>query len=187
MNTYARGHSLFSKTILNKVLLMLGCLLILGALGCGGSKVSGDHAGQINGPFLITPATSSVLVNQVVQFSASSPWGTGASWSVFPATGGAINGSGKFTASTTPGQYQIVAMWNQDVRYTATATAWVVAAPVQAPLHPGMVQAFGHRQTSPDGSIHNAPVAGEPVHVQAAVNEPGALLVRHGFHLPPPR
>jgi len=75
MGTCTPSHPPFLKTIRNNILLLLGCLLILSVLGCGGSKVSGDHAGQINGPFLITPATSSVLVNQVVQFSASSPWG----------------------------------------------------------------------------------------------------------------
>lgn len=165
----------------------LGGLLVLAALGCGGGNPSsGDHAGQLNGKFQITPSTATVIVGQSLRFSASSPWGGGALWSVLPASGGSIDAGGNFTASAAPGQYQIVAMWNNDVRYTATASASVVPAPPPAILSTGLVQAFGHNlQTSADGSSRNAAIAGEPVPARRAASANGTLQVRHGFYPPP--
>jgi len=165
----------------------LGCLALLASLECmaGGSHASGDHAGQTNGPFLIIPPAATIIEGQSLQFSASSPWGGGASWSVVPASGGSIDAGGNFTALMAPGSYRIVALWNEDIRYTATATATVVEAPASAELNLGVVQAFGQHQAAPDGSLRNDNVVGEPVAVQNVTGATGSYQVRHGFFLPP--
>jgi hypothetical protein len=150
----------------------------------GGSGSSGDHAGQLNGKFEITPATATVVAGQIFHFTASSPWGSGATWTVLPITGGSFDAAGNFTASATPGDYQIVAMWNSDVRYTATASVTVVAAPPPAYINPSVVQAYGNRQVSADGQTHNDAVAGEPIPANSAADGTGAIQVRHGFDPP---
>jgi hypothetical protein len=169
-------------------LLVLALPLLFAASGCtgGGSRTSGDHAGQVNTLFRITPATAMVPVGQSFQFSASSPWGGGALWTVLPASGGSISKEGIFTASNAPGQCQIVAFWINDVRYTATADVSVVALPPPALPSSGLVQAWGRNlQVSPDGSIRNATVAGEPVPNRKTGSADGSVQLRHGFHLPP--
>lgn len=166
---------------------LVGCLLLLAIAGCSGAgkETSGDHAGQINGPFQITPPLGTVFVGQSLQFLASSPWGSGAIWSVVPASGGSIDARGLFTAASIPGQYQIVAMWRDDVRYTAIATVVVLPLAPAAPMKSGLVQAFGRNlQTSPDGSLRNATIAGEPVPAKKAVTGTGIPHVRHGFYPP---
>ena len=165
---------------------LLVAALVAGLLNCSGSSASGDHAGQLNGHFQITPATATVVAGQTFRFAANSSWGDGAIWSVLPGIGGTIDPAGTFTAAT-PGQYQIVAMWRSDVRYTATATVTVVPAPPATHPSLGMVQAFGQRQGSADGSVRNAPVIGEPLPAQTAASASGTVQVRHGFHLPPAR
>lgn len=184
-----RGRRQVSGAPSPRPLAFLGGLLVFAALGCGGGNPSsGDHAGQLNGKFQIAPATATVIVGQSLQFSASSPWGGGARWSVLPATGGSIDAGGVFTASTAPGEYQIVAMWNNDVRHTATASASVVPAPPPAVLSTGLVQASGlNLQTSVDGFIRNAAIAGEPVPARRAASANGTVQVRHGFYPPPAR
>jgi len=151
-------------------------------LSCGGGNASsGDHAGQLNGLFRITPSSATVIVHQTLSFSASSSESGGATWSVLPPEGGTIDAQGLFTASSSPGQYQIVAMWNKDVRYTATASVLVVPSP-PIPLPPGMVQAFGSLQGN--GPIRNAAIAGAPVPTQASSNSTGTLQIHHGFYIP---
>jgi|GEM_PF-718761 len=168
--------------------LCLGGLLLLAALACGGAnKSSGDHAGQFNGKFQITPATATIIAGQPFRFSTTSPWGSGATWSVQPATGGTIDAAGNFTASSVPGQCQIVALMTQDVRYTATATVLIVAPPPPSILNPSLVQASGLAQASSNGTIRNAPVVGESVPAQKATSATGSLEVRHGFDPPPTR
>lgn len=164
----------------------LGGLLLLCFLSCGGgTKSSGDHAGQLNGQFQITPATATVIAGQTLHFSASSPWGSGATWSVQPATGGTIDGAGTFTASSTLGSCQIVALWTKDVRYTATAAVSIVAPGPPAVISPNLVQASGLPQASGNGIIRNAPVIGEAIPAQKATSATGSLEVRHGFEPPP--
>lgn len=164
-----------------------GALAILAGLGCmgGGDQSTGDHPGQPNGKFQITPPTATVIAGQSLRFTASSPWGGGATWFVLPAAGGTVDASGTFTASSTLGQYQIVALWTNDVRYTATATVSVVSP--AAHLDPNLVQASGASQTSKNGSTRNRPVAGESVPAQTAATTSGTTQVRHGFDPPVPR
>lgn len=163
----------------------LGAILAIPMLVCGGGRTSsGDHAGQVNGFFRITPDSATVLVDQTVSFSASSSRGGDATWSVLPATGGSIDAHGRFTASSSPGLYQIVAMWNSDVRYTATALVTVLPSLPPTPVSLGMVQAFGNHQGS--GTVRNTPVAGEPVLSQVSTDSTEVFQLRHGFYLPPP-
>lgn len=165
---------------------LLGALLAFAALGCGGgAKSSGDHAGQLNGKFQITPGAATVIAGQTVHFSASGPWGGGATWSVQPAAAGAIDASGAFTAAANLGTCQIVAMWTRDVRYTATATVLIVAPGPPAVINPSLVQASGHSQATGDGAARNALVVGEAVPAQKAASATGSLQVRHGFEPPP--
>jgi hypothetical protein len=160
--------------------------LLLLASGCtgGGDRTTGDHAGQPNGKFTVTPAAATVIAGQTQQFSAVSPWGSGAVWSVLPATGGSFSANGTFTASSTAGQYQIVAMWNNDVRYTATASVSIVPPPLPAQINPNLVQAFGVRQASGSGTTRNTPVVGEAVPARTAATPSGTEQVRHGFDPP---
>jgi hypothetical protein len=169
---------------------LLGCLLLLAALGCngGGTGSSGDHGGQLNGPYKIEPSTATVIAGRSMQFTASSPWGSAASWSVLPAAGGSIDAAGLFTAASAPGEYLIVAMWNSDVRYTATAFVAVVPQPPPARLNTGLIQAFGHNlQSTPGSGIRHATVGGELVPAQKAEGDLEGGHVRHGFYPPPVR
>ncbi len=163
-------------------------LTTFASLGCigGSNRSSGDQPGQLNGTFQITPSTATLLAGQTLQFSARGPLGGGgATWYVLPATGGTCDASGTFTASSTLGQYQIVALWSNDVRYTATATVSVVSP--GAHLNPNLVQAFGVAQTSKNGTTRNHPVGGETVPARIAATPSGTMQVRHGFDPPVPR
>ena len=166
---------------------MLGGLVLLANLGClaGGSHPSGDHAGQPNGLFQITPASATLTAGQRQRFSAGTPWGGGAAWTVLPASGGSIDAEGLFTASSTPGRYTIIALWHDDVRYTATAEATVLPPPAPAFVNLGLVQAFGQRQAGVDGLVRNDNVVGEPVAPLNVSGATGSCRLRHGFHLPP--
>ena len=83
-------------------------------LGCTGGHRSGDRAGTINWTMTVLPATPSLIVGQSVQFSASTPWGNEAQWSVLPTTAGLITPGGLFTAANTPGPCTVYAVWSKD-------------------------------------------------------------------------
>src|SRR6478672_2556938 len=103
-------------------------LFMLLLTGCSALQ-TGDHTDKNNYALKITPATPVVTAGRTIHLTASSPWGSGAHWSVLPASLGAIDQNGNFTASNTPGAGTITAMWERDVRYTATATTTVVVVP----------------------------------------------------------
>ncbi len=166
--------------------LLLPAALLLSALGCrGGSNTTGDPVAPINLVLAITPGTVSVAPGQTLQFSANAPLGNGITWSVQPATGGSITSAGLFTASSTQGQYQVLAMWNRDVRYTASATVTILPPPPVAVITPTLVQASGVQQTVPGTGIAHAVVVGESVPATNAVGsvDPN-VKVRHGFEPP---
>ena len=160
--------------------------LLLATLGCGGgSRSTGDQVATANLVLVITPGTASVAPGQTLQFSANSPLGNGVTWSVQPATGGSINASGLFTAATTPVQCQVLAMWNSDVRYTASATVTILPPPPIAVISPTLVQASGVQQTVPGTGIAHAAVVGESVPATNAVGSvDSSVKVRHGFEPP---
>ena len=106
-------------------------LLLLAQLGCwDGGHASSGGVGTANQVLTITPDAASVMSGQTLQFSAKTPWGNSVTWSVQPATGGTINAAGLFTAGATPGQCLVLAMWNDDVRYAASAQVTILPPPV---------------------------------------------------------
>jgi hypothetical protein len=163
------------------LLLLAGLCALLAACG-GAGRNSGDRAGTENWRLTITPSAVTLLPGQSIQFSASSPWGGSATWSA-PAAAGSFSGDGRFTASTTPGVYTIVAAWNRDVRYTALAKASVLPAPPPAATTPDLAPASGGQQNSADGTSAQAVVVGEPVSVAQAEGPGGDPKLRHGFAL----
>jgi len=100
---------------------------------------------------------------------------------VLPTTGGSFSGNGLFTASATQGQYRIVAMWNSDVRYTASATAIILPPPAPAESSADLVSASGALQTAATGQSKNTAVVGEAVPAKRATDASGTLELRHGF------
>ena len=162
----------------------LACLAAALLLSCGGS--SHDRAGRADTAFRITPATATLTVGQSLQFKAEGPAGSEASWAVRPEAGGTVTASGLFTASGSPGQYTLVAMARKDVRYTATAQITILPAPPPVASTPGLVQASGAPQASPDGRLRTAGVVGETVPQARSEGAGGAVQVRHGFAPPIP-
>ena len=165
--------------------LLFPAALLLGVLACRGSQTGGDPMTPVSLVLVITPGTASVAPGQTLQFSANAPLGNGITWSVQPATGGSITSAGLFTASSTQGQYQVLAMWNRDVRYTASATVTILPPPPVAVITPTLVQASGVQQTVPGTGIAHAVVVGESVPATNAVGsvDPN-VKVRHGFEPP---
>jgi hypothetical protein len=154
-------------------------------LACGGSKAVGDKAGAVNSTLQILPAVVELAPGQSLQFSANGNWNGGLTWAVLPTTAGTITSSGVFTASTSQGPVQILAVWNQDARYTATAQATILPPPPPADSTPTLVSANGAKQGSSSGTSQNASVAGESVPAATATDAAGHSQLRHGFSLQP--
>ena len=161
-------------------LLFPAVLLILAGCG-GGSHATGDQVGTTNQVMTVSPANAQVAPGQTIQFTATIPWGGTATWAVLPATGGSFSGNGLFTASASQGTYRIVAMWNGDVRYTATATATILPAPPPAESSVDLVPASGAVQTGATGQSRNTAVVGEAVPATRATDASGTVELRHGF------
>jgi hypothetical protein len=164
-------------------LLSIGFLLL--GLGCFGTNRSGDRAGTVNEKMTILPESPSLVAGQTIQFSASTPWGNEAIWSVMPATAGTISTTGLFTAATTtPTGAMVLAVWAKDVRYAASTHVSILAPPAPAETSPQLVQASGVQQTVPGTAIANAVVVGEATPAITATSANGAVTVRHGFDPP---
>lgn len=174
-------HSTRIEGRLSRFAFLAGTLL---ALGCGGARSSSDHAGDLNQVLRIAPGGAILAVGQTIRFQAASPWGGGLQWSVLPPTAGSIDGDGLFSACAHPGTCTVLAVWSQDVRYTASATLIILAAPAPAQLSPGVVQSFGGLQTIPGTTEVNGAVVGEPLATTNAATADQFIQVRHGF-LPP--
>jgi len=159
------------------------CLLLVG-LGCMGTNNSSDRAGTVNGRMAILPETPSLVTGGTVQFLASTPWGSEATWSVSPASVGSISSSGLFTASATPGRATVFAVWPKDVRYTASTSVIVLPPPAPAESSPNLSQTFGAQQTVPGTGTSNTAIVGGTVPATTASTANGAITVRHGFDPP---
>ena len=159
--------------------LLLGTTLLL--MACGGGTAVGDKASSVNRVLRLTPATVQVAPGQSLQMSAEGTWDGGLAWTVLPATMGSISSTGLFTAGSTPGPAQIVAVWSQDVRYTAAVAATVLPPAPPAESRPDLVMANGSQQTSATGGSRNMGVAGEAVKAAEATDVSGHSQVRHGF------
>ncbi len=167
--------------ILRSLLVTTGAL-VLATLGCGGgSHATGDQVATTNQSMTVSPAVASLAPGQTLQFTAAIPWGGTATWAVLPATGGTFSGNGLFTASATQGTYRIVALWNSDVRYTASATATILPPPPPAESTADLVAASGAQQTPATGLSKNTAVVGEAVPAARAADASGTLQLRHGF------
>jgi len=153
-------------------------------LACGGS--SGDRAGRVNTSFRIAPASATLTAGQSLQFKVEGPAGSEARWTVQPEGGGTVTDAGLFTASGSPGQYTLVAMARKDVRFTATASITLLPPPPPADSSPGLVQASGTQQASPNGLLRNGGLAGEPIPSRESKDAGGYLQTRHGFTPPVP-
>ncbi len=161
--------------------LPVGAALLL-TLACGGgSKATGDQVNTANQVMTVSPAVASVAPGQTLQFTATIPWGGTATWAVLPAAGGTFSGNGLFTASSAQGQYRIVAMWNSDVRYTASATATILPPPPPAESTPDLVYASGVQSSGGTVPTRNTAVVGETVPATRAADGSGTLQLRHGF------
>ena len=162
----------------------LGPAALLGLLviGCAGSdRRTGDRAGTENQVMTVSPTQTSLAPGQSTTFSATIPWGGNAIWSVVPATGGVFTKGGTFTAAANQGTYTIMARWERDVRYTATAQATVLPAPAPATTDPNLVLASGTQQSAANGQRHAA-VVGEPNAAGQATDASKHLELRHGFN-----
>ncbi len=179
--TTQRANSSLSPGFLS---VLCGSLFLTLTLGCSGGHSSGDRAGTINWTMSIQPSGPSLYSGQSMQFSASTPWGNETLWSVLPATAGIITPGGLLTAASTPGPCTVFAVWSKDVRYTASTSVTVLAAPAAAVISPNFVQAFGAQQTVPGTGLANGAVVGEPVPALTATTANQAIKVRHGFDPP---
>lgn len=168
-----------------RLFLLLLPLLALGQ-ACGGNPRSGDHAGQANTAIQILPANPTVIASQSIQLQISGGWGTGAQWSVQPASAGTITAGGLFTASAIPGTCTIFAVWAQDVRYTAEASLTSYPAPPPAVSSPSFVQDSGSQQATPGGTVTNGCIVGEPVPASVSSSADQTLQNRQGFTPPAP-
>jgi len=158
-------------------------LLPLLLLGCTGNQPPGDRAGTVNWTLKVEPSAPTLMVGQTLQFRASTPWGGEALWSVLPTTAGTITPTGLFTAGVEPGTCTVLAVWKQDIRYAASASVRVLAAPPTAVVTPNLVQCSGGQQTTASGQA-NGVVLGEPVPATTALSTSQAIQVRHGFEPP---
>ncbi len=99
--------------------------------GCGnGFLFTGDHTGKDGYALKIDPAAPVVTVGHALQLKGTSPWGGSPAWTVLPNAAGTIDANSMFKAGSAPMSGTIVAMWKEDVRYTASAKFKIVAAPV---------------------------------------------------------
>lgn len=122
-------------------------LALVLACGTSGPTHPGDKPAMTNAKVTLSPVNATVVAGQTQPFTCSSPWGGGATYAVLPATGGSFDGAGTFTASSTPGNYRVVAFWNDDVRYTASTTVTVAPAGPQ----PAIISFTGNPATITQG------------------------------------
>ena len=156
-------------------------------LGCGGgTKVSGDRPDTLNWRLTIAPENPALVGGQSLQFTASTPWGGSAVWSVLPEAAGTITADGLFTAASAPQACTVYAAWSKDVRFAASVAVGILAPPAPAVSSPAYVQCSGAPQTVVGTSTANGAVVGELVSASRTVSEDGFIEVRNGFQPPIP-
>lgn len=167
-------------------------LIVLGATGCR------DIAPTQGGPqppstsVSVTPSSITVAAGSTTTFTAlftpGVPEGGSLTWSVNPASGGTITSSGDYTASTTAGNYTIVATWtpsNSAAGTTISGSATVEVLPVPQPeaeLNTGAVLASGANQAS--GRIQNAAIVGQVFPFVRSTDPEGDVQASSGFTIP---
>lgn len=170
-------------------------LIVLGAVGCrdiaptkGGSANPQPPSTRVS----VTPSSITVAAGSTSTFTASFtpvlPVGGSLTWSVNPANGGTITSSGDYTASTTAGNYTIVATWTPSnsaagTTISGSATVEVLSVPQpEADLNPDVTLASGATQAS--GRIHNAAVAGQAFPFVRSTDPGGDVQASSGFTIP---
>jgi hypothetical protein len=170
-------------------------LIVLGAAGCrditlteGGSPNPEPPSTSVS----VTPPSITVAAGSTTTFTAlftpGLPEGSSLIWSVNPANGGTITSSGDYTASTTAGNYTIVATWtpsNSTGGTTISGSATVEVLPVPQPeaeLNPDVTMASGANQAS--GTIQNAAIAGQVVPFMMSRDAEGDVQMSSGFPIP---
>lgn len=173
-------------------LIVLG-LIALGLTGCGGGNSTVTPPPPPPGTKL-SVSPPSVILNAgaattfVGVFAPTNPAGGSLTWSVTPVDGGTITGAGVYTASSTAGQYNILATWTPSISSKAailkgSATVNLLAVPqLDAVITPAQVQASGANQSA--GAIQNGAVAGQGIPSVASTDSGGNTQVVSGFTLP---
>lgn len=156
-------------------LFFLAAWLLVGGLACGGR--SDSVAKGENLVLQVTPSSSTLVIGSSLKFQAVTPGGGGVIWSVLPPAAGVITADGTFRPAGPLGPCKISAVWDQDRRYTGSATLNILAAPPPAESTPNLAEGSGIQQHG--GAFQNYCIAGETV--AATTSRNGTLVVRHGF------
>jgi len=170
-------------------------LIALGATGCrdiGLTESGSPNPQPPSSRISVSPSSITVAAGSTTTFTAlftpGLPEGGSLTWSVNPANGGTITSSGDYTASTTAGNYTIVATWtpsNPAAGATISASATVEVLPVPQPeaeLNTDVMLASGANQAS--GTIQNAAIAGQVVPFVMSRDAEGDVQVSSGFPIP---
>ena len=181
-----------TESILAIRLIVLG-LIALGLTGCGGGNSMVTPPPPPPGTKLsVSPASITLDAGAATTFmgvfAPTTPAGGSLTWSVTPVDGGTITSVGVFTASSTAGQYNILATWTPSISSKAvilkgSATVSLLAVPqLDSVISPGQVQAAGANQSA--GAIQNGAVAGQGVPSVLSTDSGGNTQVLSGFTLP---
>jgi hypothetical protein len=172
---------------LNRIVLALP-VVVLSIAGCAGRPPSPPSSTvvSVNPPSITVSAGSTTTFAAV--FTPSSPEGGTLTWSVNPASGGAISDAGVYTASGTAGNYGVVATWtpassSTGRKISGSATVDVVPPPqLGAALDPGLVQAS--EGSLGNGPIQNGAIVGQSNAFVISVDPNANVQVRSGFAIP---
>jgi hypothetical protein len=166
-------------------------LVAFGLTGCGGGFSGSELPSavtrfSVNPPSITVDAGSTTTFKGV--FAPHTPSGGSLTWSITPVDGGTITDAGVYTASSTAGQYTILATWpppnsTAAVILKGSATAAILAVPqLDSFISPDQVQASGANQTA--GAIENGAIVGQGIPAVLAVDSGGNIQVRSGFAVP---
>jgi hypothetical protein len=166
-------------------------LIALRVTGCGGgfsaSKLPSAVTSLSVKPASITVDAGSTTTFMGV-FAPISPAGGSLTWSIAPVDGGTITDAGVYTASSTAGQYTILATWTPPNSTAAVilkglANVAILAVPqLDSVISPDQVQASGANQTP--GAIQNGAIVGQGIPAVLAIDSSGDIQVRSGFAVP---
>ena len=166
-------------------------LIVLGLTGCGG----GFSASKLPSPVTrlsVNPASITVDAGSTTTFmgvfAPTNPPGGSLTWSIAPVDGGTITDAGVYTASSTAGQYTILATWTPPNSTAAVilkglATVAILAVPqIDSVITPDQVQASGANQTA--GVIQNGAIIGQGIPAVLAIDSGDDIQLRSGFAIP---
>ena len=170
-------------------------LIVLGVTGCrdiGLTTGGSSHPERPSTSVSVIPSSTTVAAGSTTTFTAlfapGLPEGGSLTWSISPASGGAITSSGDYTASTTAGTYTIVATWTPSrsaagARISGSATVEVLPVPQpEAELNADVILASGAPQAS--GTIQNVAIVGQIVPFVISTDPEGDVQVTSGFAIP---